>query len=342
MSASASGEKTVRATDWAGKPRGGVFGNWFFLQLIQHIGLGIAYVWLVPVAAYFVIASPRGAKASIEYFTRLLGRQPFWRLPLLVYRHFYSFGVTLLDRSAVIMGRGRGRVHCTFEGEDLLIAALARGRGIILLGAHVGSWEVGGQLLARLGRPVNLVVVEKEANRVSRLFDQALEGKTFRLLTTSTSPIRSVPVVAALRRGEIVAVHGDRHFGGASMPASFLGAPASFPIGPYILAAVSGAPVFQCTVVRQRRGEYRFFFFPEQNVAWPGRRPDRAVLQACVDGFATRMESVVRDYPFQWYNFYPFWAPVPEPEQGASRTRMARTDDEEARTRVKRRPDDDK
>lgn len=291
---------------WTGRTRGGYFGNWFFVQLIRRLGVRWAYAWLVLVAAYFTVASPRSFRCSVDYLRRVLGPQPFWRWPVLVYRHFFSFGITLLDRLAVIMGRTD--LECTFDGEQALRDELARGRGILLLGAHLGSWEIGGHLLSRLGQVVNVVVLEREVERVRRLFDQALAGKNFRLLTTDGHPLRSVPILAALRRGEIVALHGDRSFGGADLAVPFLGEPARFPIGPYVLAAISGAPLFQVFVVRERLGRYRCLSFPARHLPRTLARSDADGLAPHVTEYAERLAATARQYPFQWYNIYPFWA----------------------------------
>ncbi len=81
------------------------------MQLIRVLGLRGAYAWLVFVAAYFTVAGPRSYHASVIYLQRVLGPKPWWQRPLLVYRHYFSFGVTLLDRLAVVMGRHRDELH---------------------------------------------------------------------------------------------------------------------------------------------------------------------------------------------------------------------------------------
>ncbi len=294
-----------RPTPWSGRTRGGYFGNWFFVQLIRLLGVRWAYGWLVFVAAYFTLASPRAFRCSVDYLRRVLGPRAFYVWPFLVYRHFFSFGVTLLDRFAVIMGCSR--VTCRYEGEEMLREQLAQGRGILLVGAHFGNWEVGGHLLARLGKPVNLVVLEKEREQIRRLFDQALEARQFRLLTTDDHPLRSVAIVAALKRGEIVALHGDRAIGRGDVPVPFLGGIARFPAGALHLAAAGRAPIFQVFVVRERLGAYRFFSYPPQFVdkATLRQQPDAPKRYAAQ--YAERLAEFVRQYPFQWYNIYPFW-----------------------------------
>jgi predicted LPLAT superfamily acyltransferase len=303
MSGSPSSEPTpVR---WSGRTRGGYFGNWFFVQLIRQLGVRWAYALLIFVAGYFTLTNPSGFRCSKDFLRRVLGPQPFWKWPLLVYRHFFSFGVTLLDRLAVIMGCTK--IECTHEGEFLLKDYLARGQGIILLGAHLGSWEIGGHLLGRLGKPVNVVVLDREETRMRQLFDRALAAKMFNLIATDGHPLRSIPVAAALRRGEIVALLGDRSFGGADLRVPFLGGPARFPIGPYLLAAATGAPIFQAFVVREHIGHYRFFSFPAKFIPRDLLRAGTDALQPHVAEYAQSLARVAKQYPFQWFNLFPFW-----------------------------------
>ncbi len=299
---------SAKSHAWSGRTRGGYFGNWFFVQLIRMFGVRWAYAWLVFVAAYFTLASPRSFRCSKDYLRRVLGPRRFWQWPFLVYRHFFSFGITLLDRLAVIMGRSR--IECRFEGEERFRECLAQGRGILLLGAHVGNWEVGGHLLGRLGKPVNLVVLEKERERIRQLFDRALEDRQFRLLTTDEHPLRSIPIVSALRRGEIVALHGDRSLGTGDVRLPFLGGHARFPVGAYWLAAASGAPIFQVFVMRERLGAYRFLTYPAQFIDKQTLRQQPDALNEFARVYVERLTEAVRQYPFQWYNIYPFWESV--------------------------------
>jgi len=159
------------------------------------------------------------------------------------------------------------------------------------------------------------VVLEKEEARIRRLFDRALASKMFHLIATDGHPLRAIPVAAALRRGEIVALLGDRSFGGTDILAPFLGSPARFPAGPYLLAAVSGAPIFQTFVVRERRGHYRFFSFPAKFIGREILRAGPAALQPHVAEYAARLAEVAGQYPFQWFNIYPFWDETPATER---------------------------
>jgi predicted LPLAT superfamily acyltransferase len=290
---------------WTGRTRGGHFGNWFFVQLIRWFGVWPAYVWLVFVAAYFTLASANAYRASADYWAHLFGPLPWWRRPLLVYRHFLAHGVTLVDRLAVLTGRSQ--IECTFEGEELFRPYMEQHRGIILVGAHVGCWELGGHFLGRFDTPVNLVVIERELAGIQELLNSVIGAKRFRILTADENPLRSVPILAALRRGEVVALLGDRSFGGPDAETSFLGGSVRLPVGPYHLAAASGAPLFQVFVVREKLGRYRFVAFPPESVSRQEIRSNREALPTRVQRYAERLEGFVRQYPFQWANFFPYW-----------------------------------
>jgi len=301
----AGGEAPAPRLPWSGRSRGGYFGNWFFIQLIRRLGVWPAYFWLLFVAAYFTVAKRSSYAASQDYLRRLLGPWPWWRRPLLVYRHFLAHGVTLVDRLAVLMGRRQ--IQCVFDGEAQFQPYLKQRRGIILVGAHVGCPELGGHFLGRFDVPVNLVVLEREWAGIRTLLDSATGGKRFRILTADADPLRSIPILAALRRGEIVALLGDRSFGGVDVEVNFLGRPARLPVGPYHLAAASGAPLFPVMVVREKLGCYRFCAFPPEFISRQEIRSNPGVVRDCAQRYATRLETIVRQYPFQWANFFPFW-----------------------------------
>ena len=304
-------EASIPGMRWTGRRRGGYFGNWFFVQLIRWFGVWPAYSWLVFVAGYFTLANREAYRASADYLSHLFGPLPWWRRPLLVYRHFLAHGVTLVDRLAVLMGRSR--IKCVFDGEELFKPHLEQHRGIILVGAHVGCWELGGHFLGRFDIPVNLVVIERELAGIQSLLNSATEGKRFRILTADDNPLRSVPILAALRRGEIVALLGDRPVGGADVEADFLGGKVRLPVGPYRLAAPSGAPLFHVFVVREKLGHYRFATFPPEFISREEVRSDDTAVPTRVRRYAKRLEAFVRQYPFQWANFYPYWDRTTEP-----------------------------
>ncbi len=287
-----------------GRLRGGRSGIWFFITALRVLGLRLTYALLPPVALYYSFASP-DVKATMAYHERVFGNVPWWKRRWLVFRHFLAFGMALIDRTAILAGKTR-QFSFSFDGEDHLRAAVAEGHGVLLLTAHIGNWEAAGQLLNRLDVPINVTGFDNEASEIRSLLNEAHKAN-FRLVPLTGSPTDTIPLVAAMRRGEIVAMMGDRVYGSPSVPISFLGQTAQFPIGAYVLAAIAGAPLVHVFNLRERGGHYHFFGFPAQRPEMPAHAQRDAYLKDCAARFASDLKSILMRDPLQWYNFYPFW-----------------------------------
>ncbi len=113
--------------------------------------------------------------------------------------------------------------------------------------------------------------------------------------------------MAALARGEVVAMHADRMVGDDGVRVDFLGSPARLPTGPFAVAALSGSPLVHAFAMREGTYRYHFYAYPPERLAFGGREDRAEVLRQAVERFVERLERKLRDYPFQWHNFYPFW-----------------------------------
>ena len=297
---------TPETPHWSGtgRLRGGRGGVWFFITALRVLGLHITYALLVPPAIYFSFVSP-DVEATMDYHRRIFGPQPWWKRRWLVFRHFYSFGRALIDRTAVLAGDTK-HFSFSFDGEEHLRNAVAEGRGVLLLTAHLGNWEVAGQLLSRIEVPINVTGFDNEAAEVRALLNRAARAN-FRLLPLTGSPTDAIPLVAALRRGEIVAMLGDRAYGSSAADVPFVNGVAPFPVGAYVMAAIAGAPLVHVFSLREAGGHYRFFGFPPQRPVMPPHHQRDAYLRECAARFAGDLESVLKRDPLQWYNFFPFW-----------------------------------
>ena len=154
-----------------GQMRGGRWGVWFFVTALRVLGLRLTYALAVPPALYFSFASPDVA-ATMDFHRRLFGPLPWWKRRWLVFKHFFSFGRALIDRSAITAGATK-HFSFTFEGEEHVRAALKEGKGVLLLAAHLGNWEAAGQMIGRLGVPVNVTGLDKESPAVRALLNSS-------------------------------------------------------------------------------------------------------------------------------------------------------------------------
>lgn len=295
--------------------RGGRRGIWFFITALRTLGLRFTYALLLPPTIYFTLRSPDVA-ATMDYHRRIFGPMPWWKRRWLVFRHFFSFGRAIIDRIAVLAG-DTGHFSFTFDGEDHLRAAVAEGCGVLLLTAHIGNWEAAGQLLSRINVPINVTGFDHEDPAIRSLFNQSAKAN-FRLLPLTGAATDAIPLVAALRRGEIVAMMGDRAYGSPSATVPFFDGEASFPVGAHVMAAIAGAPLVTVFSLREPGGHYHFFGFPPQPPCRPPHHLRDAHLRGCVATFARRLENIVKRDPLQWYNFFPFWNATKPASDGRS------------------------
>ncbi len=291
---------------WTGETRGGHLGNLFFVWLVRCGGLALTPPLVFCISLWFLAFEPRGRRVSSDLAERLGRGGSTWRRLRFVRRHFALFGTLLLDRIAILNGCGQ-RFRFEFEGEEEIERALAQGRGALLVTAHIGNWEVMGQLLERLGTPVTLVMFDGVSPAMRRTLDRLSAGRSFSVLYTDGSPASAAGILAALRRGEIVGMMGDRVFKGRAARVDFLGAPAPFPVSPYVMAATSGAPLLHVFALRTGSRAYRLEAHPSEPFVFTSRAGRQADLERWSAAFAARLEGHLRANPFQWGNFFPFW-----------------------------------
>jgi lauroyl/myristoyl acyltransferase len=182
--------------------------------------------------------------------------------------------------------------------------------GIVSVTAHVGNWELAGRLLAnRLSRRTNVVVTPEEAPALARWVRRDGEGVRF---VPRAHPSVGVGLLAALRRGEVVALQADRALGtDGDVRVPFFGAPAPFPLGPFLLARAAGVPVVPAFCVLDRDYRYAVTIGTPITVR-------RGEEEGAVRAWVAMLESVVRQYPTQWFNFFDAWSPFAEPASSAA------------------------
>jgi lauroyl/myristoyl acyltransferase len=192
-------------------------------------------------------------------------------------------------------------------GEERLVVASREGKGAILLTAHVGNFELGGLFLAQLGLKVAAVYVPDPSPVIERHREDARRMLGVRGLPIDTSPFAFLPVLKALEENTCVAIQGDRDVSGTGLVMPFFGKTASFPIGPFRLAQVSGAPIFPVFVLQEDDGRYRTIV--EEAIRVPNARgkEGEAAVTAALARFVASMERTIRAYPAQWYLFTRFW-----------------------------------
>jgi predicted LPLAT superfamily acyltransferase len=290
---------------WDGRARGSALGNWIFMQIIAAFGPAPAYLLCKAVTCWYAHTNPQ-LRNVINDFRRTLG------LPTGIgcaARHLNAFGVNLIDGVSFLRSSQiRFKVECV--GEELFPQMLALGRGVVLLSAHVGNWELAGNLLAdRIGAPINPVMLDNEKKSVKKVFTAATARRRVTMIPLSGDGLElMLRVREALRKNEVVCFLADRVLGTEeSRELPFFGRPARFPFGPFAVAAITGAPMIVSFTIKTGRVRYLHKAYGVIRLDTISRHNREERIGEAMRQYAGMLESVVREFPCQWFNYYPFW-----------------------------------
>jgi Kdo2-lipid IVA lauroyltransferase/acyltransferase len=184
-------------------------------------------------------------------------------------------------------------------GRHHLDEALAKGRGVILLTAHLGHWEIGGLGLRALGYPVNVVTIKHNSLFTNNLINLMRNQHGIRVIELGNSNYDVIPIVNALRRNEVVAMLGDRAIFRRSEVATLFGKEVELPIGPILVAMSTQAAVVPAFSVMEAPGQYCGIIEQALNFQ---NGPDREhAIKHNLQQVASVFERYIRRYPDQWF-----------------------------------------
>ena len=268
--------------------------------LARSTGRTACRLLLYPIVMYFLLTDRTARTSSADFLQTVRGRKAGWRN---VFAHIYSFAATLLDR--VFMAAGDfGKFDVTIDGLELVDRALQAGKGCVLLGSHLGSFDLlllAGRAMGQ--RQINVLMRLDPRSRVRRI--AGIDDSAFNLIPLGR-PDSYLQAHDALVRGDVVAILADRTDGAANLPVQFLDRKTTMPLAPHILAARSSAPVLMFFGLYDKDNRYLIKFVDCGATVAPGSRG--AELQPMIDNYAAVLEQFARRYPLNWFNFYPYWA----------------------------------
>jgi lauroyl/myristoyl acyltransferase len=277
--------------------------------LFRAFGYGFVAAIARIITAFYYLALRRTVEIAIEFYGALLPASTPRERRRLARAQFASFTTVFIDRFLLETGH-QDRFELSHEGLDEIIAAARAKRPAILWMAHLGNWEIAAHCLRRFDVPLTLVLGRYEDERLEKLQRERLAERGVRCITVADdSNLGVVEVVNALRRGELVAISGDRLYGDRQrhVEVDFLGRRCRAPVGPYVLAGLTGAPLVPAFGLREGRLRYRFVALAPRAVDFSTRAERSAAIsraaQSCFDGLA----SITHRYPEQWYNFFEYW-----------------------------------
>ena len=291
-------------SSWEGKTRGGVLGYKIFVWTLKNLGISFAYLLLRFVVFYFVFASGKSFTAIFDYFHKM-HRYGKIKALISIFRNYYLFGQILIDKIAMLSGL-QARFSFDFEGEEYL---RQMDNGGFLISAHVGNWEIAGQLLNRLDKKINIILFDAEHQQIKGYLSNVLTNRNVNFIVIRDNYSHLLEIKQALANKEIIAMHGDRFIeGNRTTVADLLGKPALFPIGPVNMASRFNVPVSFVFAVKETRKHYHFYATPLLNIPFSRnlRQRDQSLTHA-IKVYAGKLEAILIHYPLQWFNYYDFW-----------------------------------
>ena len=283
-------------------------GNRVAIRLMAWVartmGRPVARMFLYPICLYYLVSAPEANQALRRYYQMLQGRFPGRRT---LFRHYHVFASTILDRVFFLTGRF-DLFDIRMHGTEVLDRVCAGGRGCLLLGSHLGSFEA-----------VRVMGLSRKAAEVRVLMDEQ-NAPLFRGLIQELNPAIAESVIQVggidtmlqvqecLNRGGVVGIMGDRLVAeDHSVTCKFLGAPASFPTGAIRLAHAVQTPVV--LFFGLYRGGNRYEIHLELLSDSVRLSPEHRQEDICrwTQAYADRLADYCREAPDNWFNFYEFW-----------------------------------
>ena len=274
------------------------------LWIALHLGRPTTRALLYPISLYFLLTAREQRLASRQYLRRVLGREPAWWHIL---RHIHTFAATILDRVYLLAGRLH-YFNIQIHNARLLLDLVEANSGCILLGAHVGSFEVLRVLAVEHSQIQLKILMYPEHNSTITGLLNSLNPE----ITKTVIPLGQVDTMLkvrdALSSGEVVGMLGDRAAGEEKLLAChFLGDKATFPTGPAQLAALMQVPVILFLGLYRGNGKYDIHFERLATPATAERGKRERLIRSWTESYAAMLERYVLIAPYNWFNFYDFW-----------------------------------
>jgi len=286
--------------EWEGKSKGLPLGYQFFVMVLRYLGVLPAYLFLYLVVPYYFLFSWKTSRPALDFFRKKIGYS--WLVSWgKLFRTYYLIGQIVIDKVVVMSGMSKKFTSESFGAENLK-KMVSMNKGGILLGAHLGNWEIAGHYLLNYNNTINIVMYDGEDLRIKEYLESVTGGRKYNVIAIKNDLSHIYAISEALERNEIICMHADRFVkGNRTTLVNFLGEDAPFPQGPFQLIKTFKAPYTFVYGIKKSTTHYNFFARPIRAV------PADATVESLMKDYVQDLEGMVKKYPEQWFNYYDFW-----------------------------------
>ncbi|MFK7113723.1 LpxL/LpxP family acyltransferase [Flavobacterium oreochromis] len=287
-------------SQWDGKSKGTLLGYKIFVFCIKKLGIRTAYLVLFFVAFYYFLTQFKSNRA-VFYYLHHRQKQNKLKAFLNVYKSYFVFGQTLIDKVAISAGL-RDKFTYEFDGIEILKQLLAEKKGGVLISAHVGNFEIAEHFFGEIDLEcqINLVTTDLEHSVIKQYLESVTQKPSVKFIIVRDDLSHIFEINQALANNELICFTGDRYFEGTKcFEQEFLGEKALFPAGPFLIASRLKAPVVFVYVMKEPKLHYHLY----ARKAIVKQRDEKGLLRA----YTENVEGILKKYPLQWFNYFDFW-----------------------------------
>ena len=285
---------------WDGTTYGNGLMHRWLIGLLRRIDVRIIYVF-----AYVFVVPPclfrPGYKFIYRYFRERFGLSPlaaFWK----TYLQHGMFAQAIIDKFAMYAGK---RFDIDIEGYEHFERLAKRPEGFVQLSSHVGNYEIAGYSLVAENKPFNALVFFGEKASVMENRMKMFEHTNVRMIPIREDMSHLFELDSALSNGQTVSIPGDRIWGSSkAVTVNILGKEARLPMGPFKVITTRALDAIVVHVVKVAARRYKIFVTP---LNYDKEASRNTQVEQLSTQYAAEVERVVRLYPTQWYNYFPFW-----------------------------------
>lgn len=288
------------AGEWEGKSKGTVLGYKIFIFFIRKLGVRAAYGLLYFVALYYVFFAGKSTRSIFYYFRKRL-KYSWTKSVLSIYKSYYVFGKTIIDKAAISSGLQNRFTH-ECDGVENIIELLDKKQGGIMISAHVGNFEIAEFFFEEIDTrsQISLVTTDAEHQNIKEYMEKVTLRSNVKFILVKDDMSHIFEINNALSNGELVCFTGDRYMKGQKvLTESLMGKEANFPAGPFLLASRLNVPVLFVYVMKETNKHYHLY----ARQAEVKNRDAQGLLKK----YTESVEWMLKKYPLQWFNYFDFW-----------------------------------
>ncbi|MDT8371962.1 MAG: lipid A biosynthesis acyltransferase [Gammaproteobacteria bacterium] len=263
-----------------------------------------ARFWLYPITLYFLLTAPRVRFSSRNYLRRIPGKSGNL---IQIAKHIYWFSSTILDRVYFLTGQFH-HFDIDIHGDELINEINEKKTGCILLGAHVGSFEVLRCLaISRHKIPLKIMMYHDHNAMITQVLDELNPEVTSSIINLSDNDAL-LQMKESIDEGDIIGMLGDRVIDGEKqVTCRLLGEDVSMPAGPVTLASIFQVPIILFYVVYLGDNRYSIHIEKIADTISAPRKKRNEVVTEYMQKYTSTIEDVLKKHPYNWFNYFDYW-----------------------------------